>query len=211
MYNLCAQVTEILRIKAGEVVVSRTYRFPNFIQGVLHYKNGNKATALFNFHILSAEMQFINAKGDTLVIEKPNNISSIVLDTTVFYYKDGYMEAIADYDSIQLARKLRMIKRVEKIGGYGMSDPASAIESKRTYTEGNAVYNLGANENIVLLKDVNYYFIDKNGNAVKANKSNLFKLFPGKKTAIEKYLAQMAVDFSKREDIARLLLHIVAL
>ena len=207
-----AQTNDYVRVRAGEPVVTGAYRFKEFIQGFVYYKNGNISSGRLNFNMFAEEMHFIDGNNDTLAIANPLTISSIVLDTNRFYYfKDGYLEVFSHYDSIEVAGKLRVKSNKEKVGAYGQANPTASIDTYTSITDRNRVYALSPNEDITLFKDVSYYFIENKKHALKATKANLFKLFPGKKDSIEKYLVQHPVNFKNITDIKQLLLHITGL
>jgi hypothetical protein len=42
------------------------------------------------------------SKGDTLAISKPDNIESIRLNNSTFFFRDGYYEIVAASDSVKL-------------------------------------------------------------------------------------------------------------
>src|SRR5687767_5736852 len=102
--QLLAQSTEIVRIKAGEDPARKFspygfYRFPSFSDGVAVFKHGGTTTAKFNYHLLNEEMQFIDINGDTLALAEPFSIKYITVDTSLYYYSDGYLEVIENKES----------------------------------------------------------------------------------------------------------------
>ncbi|CAN5644566.1 hypothetical protein BH10BAC2_BH10BAC2_29860 [soil metagenome] len=117
--------TEVIRIKAGENISGTLsaygkYRFASFKQGRLYYDYGKTATANFNYNYLFEEMQFIDAKsGDTLAIANPDQVKFVLFYSAAFYYNEGFMELVADYDSVKIAMKQKLKISYEKIGAYG--------------------------------------------------------------------------------------------
>jgi hypothetical protein len=206
--NLFAQEKQVQQLKPAESISSGAYRFPHFIHGSVHYNNGNTSTAMLNFYLVSEEMHFIDYKGDTLAIASPQNITSIVLDSTIYYYiKNDYLEVLSHYGSIQLAGKLRMKTRNAKMGAYGQVNETSSIDAYNSINDRNRIYTLTPNEQVKLSLSITYYFIDHNRNVLKANKQSLLKLYPDKKDSIERYCNEHAINFSDKADIHRLLLH----
>ena len=207
-----AQTNTDFRSKAGEAFIPSPYRFPDFIQGFVRYKNGNNTTAKLNFNMANQEMHFMSSNGDTLAIDKPMEILSIVLDTTVYYScKEGYLEVFSRYDSILLTAKLRLKNQNDKIGAYGQPNPSSSIDNYRSFIDHNRVYSLTTREHVTFSYDVTIYFVDNKHQAFKATKANLFKMFPGKKGEIEKYLRQHPVNFNNRTDMEQLVSYVTGL
>src|SRR5687767_11268822 len=77
-----AQITERIIVKAGDDIgsaISPTghYRFAEFTEGTVTMRYGSKSKTRFNYHICNGEMQFIDAKGDTLTISQTEYIDNI--------------------------------------------------------------------------------------------------------------------------------------
>jgi hypothetical protein len=212
-YNLAlAQTTRPMRIKAGEDVAQAYspygfYRFPQFGQAKLYFKDGGRNNGKqFNYNILSAALQFIGPKGDTLDLAGQENIDSVVFTGSTFLYNDGFMEIVATADSIALLKKIIIRTQTENIGAYGMSNSTASIVSMRTYSSGTSVYNLVLNQDIVLTEVVSWFFTGGNKNIVKATKTNLLKLLPAEKqTKAEAYLKENKTSFEKEADLKKLI------
>ena len=106
-------------MKAGEDVAQAYspqgfYRFPQFSKAILYFKGGGQNTGvLFNYNVLSGNMQFISPKGDTLDMGNTAGLDSIVFEKNVFIYNNGFMEVAANTDSIKLVKKLLLKTQVE--------------------------------------------------------------------------------------------------
>lgn len=204
-----------IRVKAGDDLAQAYspqgfYRFPQFSKAVLYFHgvNGNSGP-LFNYNVLSGNMQFISPAKDTLDMANTATLDSIVFDQTVFYHnRDGFMEVLASSDSVKLLKKLVIKAQVESIGAYGLSNNTSSIASLKSFYTGTGVFNLVVNQDVVLEEFVNWFFASGN-NVVKANKSNLLKLLsPDKGAKAESYLKQNKINFEKEEDLKKLVIAI---
>lgn len=87
-------------VKAGEKIkdaVSQKvkFRYPEFTTGSVSFKDGTKSGAPLNLNLLSEEMQFIDANGDTLSLDNEATIKYISISNDTFYYSRGYLELIA--------------------------------------------------------------------------------------------------------------------
>lgn len=206
-----SQSQEVIRIKAGDDIPTGYspygfYRFPAFSEGTAYFKNGGTTTARFNYHILNDEMQFINDKGDTMAIAEPFSIKYITLDSTLFFYSEGYLEVLENHESLKLGRKLRLNTKWEKIGGYGQPSPSGSIRTPNKLILGNTGKSLSINQDLLIQKEYTYYWLDKYNTALKATKANLLTLLlPDRKNDIEDYLKKNRVDFRKESDLKKLL------
>lgn len=205
------QSQETVRIKSGEDAATAYspqgfYRYPNFGQGLVVFKHGGQTTAKLNYHMLNEEMQFINQNGDTLALADPFSVKYITLDSTLYFYNDGYLEVILNNEQLKLAKKVRLETQWEKIGAYGQASPSGSIRTPNKIILGNVGKNLSQNQNILVRKESSYFWLDKYGTALKANKANLLKLIaPDAKKRIEDYLRANKPDFAKEEDLKKLL------
>lgn len=209
--SLLAQSGEVVRIKAGEdpaAVFSPNgfYRFTRFNDGVAIFKNGGKTTARFNYHLLNQEMQFLAENGDTLSLADPFSIKSITMDSNLFYYSNGYLEVMVNHEHLKLGKKIKLDVSAEKIGAYGQASPSGSIRSPNKLILQNTGKNLSLNQDLLIRKEFSYYWLDEYNIVLKATKANLLKLLPpDKKNNIEEYLRKNKIDFTKEEDLKKLL------
>ena len=85
-HNLLAQKKTVVIVKAGTKITDyfsapERYLYPEFMEGTCSLTNGQITLGLFNYNLLSGEMNFVKAK-DTLAISnkaqvKNNCISAI--------------------------------------------------------------------------------------------------------------------------------------
>jgi hypothetical protein len=209
---LFAQPGKTIRVKAGEDVAQAYspqgfYRFPQFSKATLYFKDGGRNSgALFNYNVLSGNMQFINQAGDTLDMGGAAKIDSIVFEKNVFLYNDGFLEVVAFSDSLRLLKKLVLKTQVENIGAYGQPNATASIVNIKTYAAGTGVFNLIINQDVVVTENISWFFTNGNNIIVKASKGNLPKLLPAEKLSkAEAYLKQNKTNFDKENDLKKLL------
>ena len=207
-----AQVTEKVTVKAGEdleAVLSShgMYRFPSFKNGIVALRDGSTAGARMNFNIFLGEIQFIDPKGDTLVIADPETIDSIAIDTSLFYYKKGYLQVIANYNAAKLVMKQKIEFRPVKIGAYGNQSPGASIENYGRATTTPYINNnhLTLNEDIIVIKETSYSLIYKKYREAAATRSGFLTAFPDNKKRIDDYLTVNKIDFKNEGDLRKLL------
>ena len=204
---------EVIRVKAGEDISKAIsdygkYRFDSFRQGRLYYTYGKTATARFNYNYLIEEMQFINPEsGDTLAIAYPDQVKFIKFDSTVFYYNEGFMEIIKDYDTVQIAAKQKIKISFEKIGAYNQPNATDDIDNNQTYVdEHHMYYKLIINQDAIIKKQITWYLITSdNERPVRADKAGFEKLYPGHTSAIKKFLKTKKNGLNDLEGIKQLL------
>ena len=208
-----AQVSESITVKAGEdlqTVLSShgLYRFPSFKRGVVTLRDGSMAAALMNFNIFLNEMQFIDPKGDTLVIAEPATIDSISIDSALFYYKKGYLQVVENQAAAKLVMKQKITFIPVKIGAYGTTSQSSAIDNYRSLMSPVFAHNnvLALNEDIIVKKETNYSIIYKKFREAAATRSGFQTAFPDHKKAIDDYISSEKIDFRKESDLKKLLL-----
>src|SRR5690242_16240204 len=66
------------------------YKYQKFVAGDIAFKDGTAGRSLLNYNYLFGEMQFIDAKGDTLSIGNTNAINTIQIGSDTFYFDKDY-------------------------------------------------------------------------------------------------------------------------
>jgi hypothetical protein len=191
------------------LTIARVYYYPEFRSGQSLFKDGTTAKGKLNYNTLNEEVEFITAAGDTMAIAKDQmlNIKSLTIDTTTFYYANGYLQQLKENASGRLLRKqLWVVVKRQKIGGYDEPISSTAAIFNDTFYNLFGIFtpNLVMNENITLAKKSMYFFGDKYNLILPANKKNVTKVFSNKKKLLEDYLKNNDVDFYKLEDVVKL-------
>ncbi len=207
-----AQSTERIRVKAEEDVAegieSRSqFRFKDFKEGKVYFKNGNSSTAPLNYNLLYDAVFFIDKKGDTLSLANPVQVKNIEIGGTLFYFDNGYYEVVSDFPPVKLAlkQKLKESNR-ENVGGYGQNTNTAAINNLESMYQNSQSYNLKTNENVIYSRRTIYYFLDQNNRFLPAKKRNITKLFPKKhKNTIVDFIKENDTDFDNEESLNALL------
>jgi hypothetical protein len=204
-----AQNKKIYKVNPGERVYdvipkNDMYKYPGFRQGIVLLKDGTYGSAKLNYNSLFAEMQFIDPKGDTLSLADENNIISIAVKKDTFYYDNGYLELVAGYNKIKLARR-RIIdfSNREKIGALDIAN-AGEIETYTTVTSRTYMKDLIAKEVLIFSERTIYYFGDRFNHFMVANKKNLLKMFSNQQRKVSDYLENNPVNFNDEKDLVRL-------
>jgi hypothetical protein len=228
-FTLRAQEAPSYTIHAGEIVASvipikEQYVYDEFQQGTVWFRNGKSLPALLNYNHLYGEMQFINSKGDTLALVEEHSLKKITIGEQVFYYmnKNGFVELLTAELPVMLARKqnleiIRSTFRLVRNSGIGTTGNVFAGERDdnmngpfNSYTHASSLsyrklYTHKAPGELQLAKQTSYYFVDQNERIYRAQKATLLKLFGRHKKAIEDYIDINQLDFTKEEDLKKLL------
>ena len=214
----CAQDSTTIFIPAGENVsefltARKIFRYPQFINGEILFRDGSTSHALLNYNYLIGEIEFISPKKDTLAIAKEQmlNIEKVIIDTDTFFYKRRYVELVMENRVGKLLKSemFYVVKR-EKIGGYNQPATTSAIDSYETFTGtyGIPELNLKIRENITLVLKTNYFFGNDYDMLLPANKKNIYKAYHAKKDLIDKYLKENPVNYKNPGDLKELLTYL---
>jgi hypothetical protein len=211
--DLPAQDSTYVTIKAGNrirdvLAPADIYFYPQFTTGQIVFKEGKRVVVDMNYTRLFDQMLYINQKGDTLALADEKTIKFIAILKDTFYYDDGYIRIITDNDFVKFAEKqVWVVADIRKIGTHNRPSNTVAITSLTAYTDGTDAAkskDLMLNEDIVLRKEIQYYFGNAYNHFVRAGKKRIQGLFPKEEISIENYLKQNKVNFDKREDLEKL-------
>jgi hypothetical protein len=208
-----AQLYKKKTIHTGETIASAsTYLFPAFTNAIVKLKNGGTLNSTMNFNLLICEMQFIDADKDTLVLTKPEEIDSIILNNNAFFYNNGFYEILASSDSVKLAVLRKASYEPVKIGALGIPNHSgTGMQSHTSILTYAGSKNLVVNEDIDITTKTAYFLIRNNEEMIKVNKSDFLKIFPSKEADIQTYLKQNKIDFNKEADLKKLFVYCTTL
>jgi hypothetical protein len=192
----------------NEELIRDAYRYPQFIAGAVHFKDGTATQARLNYHRLYDQVLFISPKGDTLALAVPDAYKFIAIGKDTFYvHGNGYLERITHYKGVNLARKSAfVVDGREKKGGYGTYSATTAVESRSHIVDRDGrVLPLKVDEN-TLFRAKNLYFLsDAYHSFSPATKKNFYNLFSKQEQKLKAYLDAHRVNFSRPEDLLPLL------
>lgn len=179
-------------------VPSKTMGSPYLNKSFLPAKVGNVTKGAFmRYDAYNDEFEFINAKNDTLVLNKVEKFSNITFTHTNTKYQlvnynnkkgdaiVGYLIVLHENKGFALYKKQNISYTSEQTGERPF-EPSSPARFEQT-------------------KD-NYYFKnnDKGIALFPSSKKGLLKLFPEKKIEIEAFVKQNDIDFDKESDLSKI-------
>lgn len=210
LLNIClfAQENNLITVKAGTKIldyfpVKVRYRYPDFSDGQLMFKNGKVNSGRFNYNFLSGEMEFLQSR-DTLSIINKKDISFIVIAQDTFFYNNGYIELILGGPvKVGLMKNIKL-KEIQRKGAFGTTNRSSSIDTYNSMSLTGNFYQLIPNEDWVFQKTEMYYFSTSARSFVQFNKKNVIEAFPQKEDVIKGYLKSNKTDFDSRKDLFKL-------
>ena len=202
-----------IRVKADANITSAIpmadrYRYPQFMTGNVVYRNGVSGAGQLNYNRLLGEMQFIDAKGDTMALADEQNVAHVTIGSNRFYVNPGKgcPEVIAEHGPVKLAKQVVLKSmRTEKKVAYGQSSGASSVATVQPYSNNSSVHRIESTGDQMVKEDVSYFIVDQNDRHYLMNKSALFKVFSKHKKAVETYLKENSVQFTEEADLRKLI------
>lgn len=196
-------------VRAGESIKealgdSVIYHYPQFMSGVVHYKNGTLSHAALNFNLITGEMQFIAPSKDTLAIANESSIDHITIQDDTFYYDKVYIQLIHDNANAKLG-KIEIIRQtnIAKQGAYGQMNSTGSIDAIDSYYSSGQMYKLAESTTITMRSRTVFFIGDENNHFLPATKRNINKLF-GKKNAADSFIKENKIALDKEDDLIKL-------
>lgn len=214
LFSSFVQKGEVI-IMSGEdipmkLVDTLLYVFPQFEKGLVIFKDGTRSEAFLNICTLNQNLLFIDeaSKGDTLAVVNVNDVSSVHFDKRTFVrWNSAYFLEVFNPTkevSVALGRTLKL-KQPKKEGLYGTNanNTAGVYSVTRFYDDFGKKWSL--KQDIHFPWDYTHYILlQKGDHFYPAIRKNIFKVFPDKTQLIEAYLKDNNINFSKVEDVQKL-------
>jgi hypothetical protein len=204
--SLSAQNGKTVIVKAGTKVqdyfsLQERYRYPDFIPGVVMFKNGKFSNINLNYNILYGEIEFVQS-ADTMAITKKKDIRNIAAQDT-FFYDNGYIELLSEGKLRVGLKQYIRIKDVLKTGAFGTTARSVSVDSYSSVSANGITYNLVPNEDIELEKMMEYYLMPSSGEFIPFTKKNVMQLFPQDEDKIKAYIKTNKVNFDSRDSLLK--------
>jgi hypothetical protein len=183
--------------------------FPQYEQGIVIFKTGVRSSASLNYNMLQEQMLFLEADSSVMAIANPLEILAVVIGERRFLpisSKGVFYEEITMGDnSFFIRRQANMLSRgkAAAYGGYSQTSSTTSYSSWQG-EDGGRVVKLKPDEKFELDVRCSYYL--KSGNSYKefSYAKALGKLFKGHGAEIEEFAKNKSINFSKAEDVARI-------
>ena len=183
-----------------------TYLFPSFGDATVKMRDGRSVTYQMNFNTLLCDMQFINRKGDSLVITNPADIDSILLDSCSFIYdyKKGYFQILAVCGAVSLAVHRQTTFDPVPFGAMGAKSQVGGVEMINSVSNRQGTVPLTLNEDIYVLKRTSFLLYYKGGGIENAGKADFMRIYNGDKKSFDQFVKTNQIDFNKPDDLEKL-------
>ncbi len=188
--------------------VTARYSYPDFTPGVVFFKNGVASRANLNYSHLFGQLQFIKT-ADTLYVSNVEDVKYAVVGNDTFYFQKYWLRQFACSGKIRLAEyKVLDFANKEKLGPYG-GKSLGAIEAVQGIDNVSSIdKNYTVREELIFVERSSYFFSDRFGHFIVANKKNLVDLFGKSNPGLQKYLTDTKPNYNRREDMVALLNHL---
>lgn len=181
--------------------------FPDFSLGEVHYKNGSVANAQLNYNTMEEELLFKDPNGEVMAVSEPQNIGFVVINERIFVHikNDLFYEVVEQEDGLSFYIQWKSKPVSEGKGSaYGGRSQASSITNVGTYRNRAGYRSLNLDEKFKVKVDCSYYLRISNSYKKINTVKSLTKLFKGHDSEIENYAKEQKIDFSKQEDIRKI-------
>jgi hypothetical protein len=166
------------------------YAYPEFTQGVIHYKSRKRTLHKMNYNLLLDQVQFITPKGDTTSIGD-QYFKFIVLQKDTFYYDRFYYRIFKEYDKIKLVYKT----------GFSFIS-----RSRPSMSNGLTVYSTTySNDTVRFVRSETFYMLDLRDKLYTLQPENLVEIYPHRQKDLVNYLSERKVNFYSRKDVEDLM------
>lgn len=205
---LNAQQVDYLQIKNlnfKEFESAERYKFPKYIRSQAYLKDGEVASANFNYDYFSGIMRYISGN-DTLSIANPEDLKYVVMGTDSFFWDKKYFEWVASTSKTRIYKTTDFIyKGADAAGAYGTSTRNFSVNSVDIITD-NAMKGLDLNTILNIEKVTTYYIGHRNGKIIKATKSNIEDMYP--KKDVDGFIKDRKINLNKAEDLVALFAYV---
>ena len=184
------------------------YVLDKFYSGKVYMRSGEVADRLLNYHALTREMIFED-RGQYLAIANAKEVDSVILAGRKFIPGDKkFYEWVAGTNIRLYADFVCTIEEEGAAAGYGTNSNTTASNALTTLIGSGSVYAMKLPDDYKINSKVVYYLYKDNEYHKINNAQQLSKLFPAKKLLINEWVKNNPTDFSKRDDLARLIMQL---
>ena len=182
--------------------------FPQFEEGIVVFNNGARTPASLNYNTIWQQMLFLGDDSTVMSIAKPLDVRVVIIGERRFLpisSKGIFYEAIEAGEGSFFIKRETTILSEGKAAGYGGYSQTSSVTSYGSWSDGfGTTTKLNPDEKFKLKSKYTYYL--KSGNSYKSfvSAKTLGKLFKGHASEIEEFADRQSIDFSKTEDVARI-------
>jgi hypothetical protein len=195
----------------SSVIQNKMYRYPEFKEGKVTFKNGTATIANLNYNVFSGEVEFVKGQ-DTLAIDNMLTISSISIGDDLYFYdqeSNSLLQQLEKFRSATLLVKEKYeVADIKSKGAMGSSPSSIAATSATQYTDKSQTYDLKSSDNYKFKVKTSYYLADLNDHYYEASKRTIIRLYPNAKDALSEYFKTNKVDFDNEAQLRELIQYV---
>jgi hypothetical protein len=202
-----SQINDKMVVHAGDSLSKHyTWLFPSFGAATVKMRDGRSVIYKMNFNLMLCDMQFINSKGDTLVVTNPVDVDSILLDSCSFIYdyKRGYFQILAISGAVSLAVHRQTTFDPVPFGAMGNKSQVGGVEMINSVSNRQGTTSLNLNEDIYVLKSTSFLLYYKGGGIENAGKADFMRIYKGDRRTFDEFVKANKIDFNKQGDLEEL-------
>lgn len=184
------------------------YQFAEFMPGKVYFRNGRIANARLNYNFFYGEIEFIDPKNDTLLLNDKDFMDSLAIGPQIFYFmpKHGHVQEIKSYGHVRLGEKqVLAVLDNERESAFNHYSATSAISNYKTFSNQNGSQWMKPTDKVVFKRKTENFFIDRNQRFYIPSKSIIVKLFRDHAGEINDYVKKENIDFLSQSDLIKLL------
>ena len=196
-----AQVNSQARFEAS-LPDSIKYVLPAFGKGRVVYSNGEFSLGTFNICTVDQSLRYLD-DGQELSLVGIDEVDRVTIGGVLFLRRqNGFYGIVDQMDEVCLCVQKRIEFDDTKSGAFGQRSATTSIQELRNiHTESGMDFDLRGEVRYKLTEKPILY---RNGRFYAPSKKQLLKLFPDKKTFIERYLQDNKTDFNDYGSLAAL-------
>ena len=184
------------------------FLLPQFESGFVVFKNGMRSSASLNYSMLKQAMMFMDKENVILEFADPLSILVVIIGERRFFpvsSKGTFYEEIKTGNGFFYVNYKAFMASQGKEAAYGGYSQTSASTSLGSFENNSSIRVKLKSSEKFSMKTENSYFI-KSGDKYKRifSAKTLGKLFKGQTSKIEEFAKEQSIDFSKPDDIAKI-------
>jgi hypothetical protein len=181
------------------------YVFDEFSPGTVKMKSGEIFSQVLNYNILTNEMIFGN-EGNYLAVSQPENVDTICIEGRKFIpLHNKFYEILVSSDMPLLLEFTASISEPGASTGYGGTSGTTASASFKSLVSSGGAYDLKLPDGFSVIPGFAYWIMKDNKLEKAGNEKQITKIFPDKKQMIQDLVKENHTNFSKREDIIKVI------
>ncbi|RYY38418.1 MAG: hypothetical protein EOO08_15005 [Chitinophagaceae bacterium] len=184
------------------------YRYAAFQDARVQFRDGYVKPVKMNLNFLLGKLEFIDPKGDTLILEGVDQLAHVAIGNDTFFFYNGSVEQVAAWKgSGRMLQHQQLIEEGSvKVGGYDANDPSGSSEAVTRYNAFNQVRSVPVRQRTTYVRDSRLYFWkDDTAEPVTLDRKAVERLFPKQRPTIAQYLKEHKVDFRVPAQVKALL------